>query len=335
MAPSNLALFWAGVVAFSILIYIVLDGFDLGVGVLFGMTRDETKRVEMMNTIAPFWDGNETWLVIIATGLFAAFPAVYAVFMSAFYLPILLLLFGIIFRGVAFEFRNRATTMRWLWDWAFFLGSVVVAFVQGAAIGGMMLGIPVVNDQYAGSGFEWLHPFSILTGIGLVLGYTLLGAGWLVRKSDGLVREWAFERIPWLAVGVFVTLGLAFLVSVIIDVEAIAEGNLHGHLWVLVLLFLAALALIGVIASARERRDEWPFFLTIVFFVASYATLGVMFWPYMVPFSLTVADAAAPDASLGFIFYAAIIVLPVIIIYTAVVYYVFRGKRAGSYRSLT
>lgn len=330
--PSNLALFWAGVVAFSILIYILLDGFDLGVGVLFGTTRDETKRVQMMNTIAPFWDGNETWLVITATSLFAAFPAVYAVFMSAFYLPILLLLFGIIFRGVAFEFRNRATTMRWLWDWGFFLGSVVVAFVQGAAIGAMMRGIPVVNEQYTGGGFDWLRPFSILTGIGLVLGYALLGAGWLVRKSDGPLREWAYERIPWLVAGVFVALGLAFLVSLFIDVEAIAAGNLHARLWVLVFPVLGAIALIGVITTARTRRDKWPFRLAIMFFIASYLTLGLMFWPYMAPYSLTVANAAAPDQSLGFVFYAAIIVLPVILIYTAVVYYVFRGKRVGSYR---
>jgi cytochrome bd ubiquinol oxidase subunit II len=180
MEPSNLTLFWAGAIALSIIVYVILDGFDLGVGVLFGTTNEDTKRVQMMNAIAPFWDGNETWLVIIGASLFAAFPVVYAVFLSAFYLPVLLLLFGLIFRGVAFEFRNRAGSMRWFWDWGLFLGSVVVAFVQGAAIGAMMRGVPVVNNQYAGDAFGWLHPFSVLTGIGLVLGYALLGAGWLV-----------------------------------------------------------------------------------------------------------------------------------------------------------
>ena len=151
----------------------------------------------MMGTIAPFWDGNETWLVVIgAVASFAAFPDVYAVFLGAFYLPVLLLLLGLIFRGVAFEFRFRSERMRWLWDWGFFLGSTVVAFVQGAAVGAMIRGIPVVNGQYAGSPFGWLHPFAVLTGIGLVLGYALLGAGWLVLKSDGELRDWGLRPHP-------------------------------------------------------------------------------------------------------------------------------------------
>jgi cytochrome d ubiquinol oxidase subunit II len=199
MEPTNLALFWAGAIALSIIVYVILDGFDLGVGVLFGTTNEDTKRVQMMNAIAPFWDGNETWLVIIGASLFAAFPVVYAVFLCAFYLPVLLLLFGLIFRGVAFEFRNRAGNMRWFWDWGLFLGSVVVAFVQGAAIGAMMRGVPVVNGQYTGDAFGWLHPFSELTGIGLMLGYALLGAGWLVLKSEGTLRTWAYARIPRLS----------------------------------------------------------------------------------------------------------------------------------------
>ena len=167
----------------------------------------------MMDTIAPFWDGNETWLVVIGAGLFAAFPDVYAVFLGAFYLPVLLMLFGLIFRGIAFEFRFRSERMRRVWDWGFFLGSTVVAFVQGAAIGAMMRGIPVANGQYAGGPFGWLHPFAILTGIGLVLGYALLGAGWLVLKSEGELRDWAYARIRWLAAGVLVVLFLAFAVT--------------------------------------------------------------------------------------------------------------------------
>src|SRR5271155_4827534 len=246
MEATNLAVFWAGVIALSILIYVILDGFDLGVGILFGFARDEPKRVQMLNTIAPFWDGNETWLVIIGASLFAAFPAVYAVFLSAFYLPVLLLLFGLIFRGIAFEFRNRAGAMRWVWDWVLFVGSVVVAFAQGAAIGAMMRGVPVVNNQYTGDAFGWLHPFSVLTGIGLVLGYALLGAAWLVLKSEGQLRTWAYARIPWLVGAVFVVLGLAFLVSVTVDAGAIAQSNLRDRHWGLVFPILAVLALIGV-----------------------------------------------------------------------------------------
>ena len=157
--PSTLALFWAGVIAAAILIYVVLDGFDIGVGILFGTTRDETKRRQMMTSIAPFWDGNETWLVVIGASLFAAFPAVYAVFLGAFYLPVLLMLLGLIFRGIAFEFRYRSAGMRRFWDGGFFFGSLVVAFVQGAAVGAMMRGIPVENMQYAGDALIWLHPF--------------------------------------------------------------------------------------------------------------------------------------------------------------------------------
>ena len=329
--PSLLAIFWAGVIAVSILIYVILDGFDLGVGVLYGATRDEQKRVQMMNTIAPFWDGNETWLIIIGASLFAAFPAVYAVFLSAFYLPVLLLLIGLIFRGIAFEFRSRAGGMRSFWDLGFFLGSVVVAFVQGAAIGAMMRGVPVLNHQYSGGPLDWLHPFSVLTEIGLVLGYALLGAGWLVFRNEGPLRDWAYARIPWLVAGVFIALGLAFAVSIVFDAAAIAQSKLEVRYWGLVFPIVAVAALIGVLAGARGRRDALPFSMTILFFVASYITLGVMFWPYMVPYSITVADAAAPDASLGFIFYGGVIVLPVIAAYSIGVYYIFRGKTRVGY----
>ena len=176
--PSGLAVFWAGVIALAILVYVILDGFDLGVGILFGTTRDAALRDEMMAAISPFWDGNETWLVIVGASLFGAFPMVYAVFLPAFYIPVLLLLLALIFRGVTFEFRYEGRG-RGLWDWGFFLGSTIAAFVQGAAIGAMIRGIPVVSNQYAGGPFGWLRPLPVLTGIGLVLGYALLGAGWL------------------------------------------------------------------------------------------------------------------------------------------------------------
>src|SRR5277367_2849526 len=184
MEPSALALFWAAVIAGAIVVYVILDGFDLGVGILFGTTRDAALRNEMMDAISPFWDGNETWLVVIGASLFAAFPVVYAVFLPAFYIPVLLLLLGLIFRGVAFEVRSRGSA-RWLWDHGFFVGSLVVAFVQGAAVGQMIRGIRVVDNQYAGGPFEWLRPLPVITGIGLMLGYALLGAGWLTLKSEG------------------------------------------------------------------------------------------------------------------------------------------------------
>jgi len=324
MDPSILALFWAGVLACSILIYAILDGFDLGVGVLFGTNRDEARRVQMMQTIAPFWDGNETWLVVIGAALFAAFPEVYAVFLGAFYFPVLLLLFGLIFRGIAFEFRFRSERMRWAWDWGFFLGSTVVAFVQGAAVGAMIRGIPVVDGQYAGGPLGWLHPFAILTGVGLVLGYALLGAGWLVLKSESELRDWAYRRIPWLAGGVLAVLGLAFAVT--FDYSVLARSNLQARPWGLVFPLAGILALIGVIIGARKRRDALPFVLTVLFFVAAFLSLAVMFWPYMIPYAITVVDAAAPEASLQFLFYGGIVVIPIIVVYTIGVYWVFRGK---------
>ena len=201
MDPVSLVNFWAGVIAFAILVYVLLDGYDLGVGILFGTTASEQHRVTMMNAIAPYWDGNETWLVLVGAALFAAFPMVYAIFLPAFYLPVALMLLGLIFRGVAFEFRHRSAAMRPVWDLGFFLGSLIAAFVQGAAIGTMVQEVTVVDGRYAGGPFEWVTPFSMLCGVGLVLGYALLGAAWLVLKTEGDLRDWAYRRLDLAAPG--------------------------------------------------------------------------------------------------------------------------------------
>jgi cytochrome d ubiquinol oxidase subunit II len=329
MDASTLALFWAAVIGFSILVYVVLDGYDLGVGILFGVTRDEDRRDLMMGSIAPFWDGNETWLIVVGASLFGAFPVVYAVFLSAFYIPVLLLLFGLIFRGVAFEFRYRTESGRWLWDWGFFLGSVVVSFVQGAAIGAMIRGIPVTGGQYSGGAFEWLAPFPVFCGVGLVFGYALLGASWLVLKTEGDLRDWAYKRIPWLVAAVVLVLIAAIVAT--FDIRDRIERNIVTHYWAAVFPILGAMALIGVLAGASARRDGWPFALTALFFLMAFLTLAAMFWPYMIPYSITVENAAAPAQSLEFMFYAGLVVLPVIMIYTGVVYWVFRGKMRRGY----
>jgi cytochrome d ubiquinol oxidase subunit II len=321
--PSSLALFWAAVIAFAIIVYVILDGFDLGVGILFGVAENEARRDHMLATIAPFWDGNETWLVVIGASLFAAFPMVYSVFLPAFYIPVLLMLFGLIFRGVAFEFRYRGAKA--FWDGAFCLGSVIAAFVQGAAIGAMIRGIPVIDGQFAGGAFDWLAPLPVLSGVGLALGYAMLGAGWIVLKSDGELCEWARQRIPWLAVAVLAAIVLAFDAAVF---ERRAIGaDLGDRLWGLVFPVLGLLAMAGVFIGVRERNDGMPFAMTVVFFIASFLSLAVLFWPYMIPYQVTVADAAAPEKSLSFLFWGAgVFVLPVIVIYTAVVYWAFRGK---------
>ena len=317
--------FWAAVIAFAILMYVVLDGFDLGVGILFGTQASEQHRTTMMGAIAPFWDGNETWLVLVAAGLFATFPMVYAIFLPAFYLPVALMLLAIIFRGVAFEFRERSTTMRPVWDWGFILGSLIIAFVQGTAIGAMVQELPVVDGRYAGGAFEWLTPFAIFCGIGAVLGYALHGAAWLVLKTDGELRDWAYQRLPWLLGGVVVVL-------VIVFVYALATG-LHvfdrwvSHPLLLILPLLAALAMVGLVHGIRQRRDGQPFAMAVLSVVFSFLTLVASFWPYMIPYTVTVEDAAAPPQSLEFFFWGGgLVIFPIVLIYTAAVFWIFRGK---------
>jgi len=325
MDASWLPLFWAALIAFAILVYVLLDGFDLGVGILFGTTREEGFRASMMSAIAPFWDGNETWLVLIGASLFAAFPMVYAIFLPAFYLPVALLLFGLIFRGVAFEFRYRTERMRWLWDWGFFLGSLIAAFVQGAAIGTMVEELPVVDGRFAGGSFVWLTPFSILCGVGLVLGYSLLGATWLVLKTEGALHDWADRRVRWLLVGVLAFLVLAFVFALAKHLR-VMERWLEAP-WLLVFPAIGALAVYGLWRGVQRQQDGLPYAMTVVIFVAAYLTMVGSFWPYMIPFSVTIWDAAAPPQSLTFLFYGAgIVVFPVVLIYTVAVYWIFRGK---------
>ena len=245
------------VIAFAILAYVILDGYDLGVGILFGTTTNEQQRLTMMNAIAPYWDGNETWLVLVGAGLFAAFPMVYAIFLPAFYLPVALMLLGLIFRGVAFEFRHRSTHMRPVWDLGFFLGSLIAAFVQGVAMGTMVQELTVVDGRYAGGPFEWVTPFSILCGVGLVLGYALLGAAWLVMKTEGDLRDWAYRRLDWLLPGVLVVLVALFAFALSIHLRVLDRWRDDPRL--LLLPLLGAAAMVGLWLGARWRRDGVPF----------------------------------------------------------------------------
>src|SRR6266850_1892605 len=202
-----MVMFWVSLLAISILLYVLLDGVDLGVGLLFGLTNGEARRGAMLSAVAPIWDGNETWLVVTAVILWGAFPPVYATLLSAFYLPLLVMLAGLILRGVAFEYRNKTERMRWIWDWSFIVGSFAASFIQGLTVGALVEGLPIVNGQYAGGDFGWFSGFAALCGLGLCLGYALLGACWLVKKCEGEVRDAAWRQMPVLALGV-----LAFLV---------------------------------------------------------------------------------------------------------------------------
>src|SRR5262252_3172195 len=195
-----MVMFWIAVLALSILLYVLLDGFDLGVGILFGVMRDEAKRREMLSAVAPIWDGNETWLVVAGVVLWGAFPVVYATLLSAFYLALLLMLAGLILRGVAFEYRYKTGRLRWIWDAGFAGGSFVAAFIQGMTVGALVEGLPIANGQYVGGEFGWFSPFAVLCGVGLCLGYSLLGACWLVRKCEAEVRDAAYSLIHYLSV---------------------------------------------------------------------------------------------------------------------------------------
>jgi cytochrome d ubiquinol oxidase subunit II len=279
--------------------------------------------------VAPVWDGNETWLVVTGVTLWGAFPIVYATLLSAFYLPLLLMLAGLILRGVAFEFRNKTERMRWVWDVSFAGGSFVAAFVQGMTVGALVEGLPIVNGRYAGGDFGWLSPFAVLCGIGLSVGYMLLGACWVVRKCEDTARETAYRQIPSLSVGLLVFLLVVFVYALAEDLPVMTRWLERPYLFVFPAIGAAAAVTLAV--SVRRRQDGPPFLMVALIFAAAFGTLAISFWPYMIPFSITIDEAAAPHASLAFLFWGAgLFVFPLMLIYTAISLGVFRGKVAPS-----
>lgn len=317
--------FWVSVLAASALLYVLLDGFDLGIGILFGLTRDEARRQAMVSAVAPIWDGNETWLVATGVLLWATFPIVYATLMSAFYLPLLLMLAGLILRGVAFEFRNKTQRMRWVWDAGFAGGSLVAAVMQGTMIGALVEGLPIAQGEYSGGEFGWLSAFSVLCGVGLCLGYTLLGACWLIRKCEGEVRASAYRLIPSLSLALLVFLVVVFVYALAENLQVMGRWLDRPYLFAFPL--VAAGAAIVLTVSVRHRRDGPPFNMGALVFGAAFGTLAVSFWPYMIPFSITVQQAAAPHSTLAFLFWGAgLVVFPLMLLYTVMNYRVFRGK---------
>ncbi|USI73900.1 cytochrome d ubiquinol oxidase subunit II [Sphingomonas morindae] len=317
--------FWAAALGLMLLMYVLLDGFDLGVGMLFGIAPHEAARRQMMRVIAPVWDGNETWLVLTATILFGAFPHVYALLLSAFYLPLLVMLAAIILRGVAFEFRYKSIGLRHVWDLGFAGGSVLIAFVQGAAIGALVQELPVRGGQYVGGAFGWFSPFAILCGLGLVFGYALLGAAWLCAKTEGEVRDLGYRYLPRLLAAVLVFLLLAFTYAIGLDLRVLHRWSERPAMMTFPAIGLAASTVLAV--AIRRRYDGALYPMGMLIFGSAFGTLVASFLPYMVPFSVTIDQAAAPHASLAFLFWGAgVVVLPITLIYTAVVYRVFRGK---------
>jgi cytochrome bd ubiquinol oxidase subunit II len=320
-----MVMFWVGVLAISILFYVLLDGFDLGVGILFGFTPAEQRRREMLAAVAPLWDGNETWLVVAGVVLWGAFPVVYATLFSAFYLPLLVMVAGLILRGVAFEYRNKTERLRWVWDLSFAGGSFVAAFTQGLMVGAFVEGLPISNGQYAGGEFGWLSPFSVLCGVGLCLGYTLLGACWLVRKCADEVRDAAYRLIPSLSIGLLLFLIVVFAYALVENFRIMSRWLERPYLFVFPAIGIVAAIVLA--ASVRQRRDEPPYYMVVLIFAAAFGTLAISFWPYMIPFTIAIEDAAAPHSSLAFMFWGeGLFVFPLMLVYTAISYAVFRGK---------
>jgi cytochrome bd ubiquinol oxidase subunit II len=327
-----MVMFWVLLLAISILLYVLLDGVDLGVGMLFGLTNGEVGRGAMLSAVAPIWDGNETWLVVTAVILWGAFPVVYATLLSAFYLPLIVMLLGLILRGVAFEFRYKTQRMRWIWDLSFAGGSLIATFIQGVTVGALVEGLQVTNGQYSGGDFGWLTPFAALCGIGLCLGYALLGACWLVKKCDAEVRDRAHRQIRILAISVLVFL-------VVVFAYALAEHLPILHRWIdrpylFVFPAIGAVAAIVLALSILRHNDRWPFYTVAVIFVSAFGTLALSFWPYIIPFVITIDEAAAPRSSLMFMFWGGVVVFPLMLLYTLLSYSVFRGKvetTAGHY----
>jgi cytochrome bd ubiquinol oxidase subunit II len=324
----DLPLVWYGLIIVAIFLYILLDGFDLGVGVLFPFAPSDQCRDRMMNSIAPFWDGNETWLVLGGGGLFAAFPLAYAVLMPALYIPVIIMLLGLIFRGVAFEFRFKASDRtRVVWDYAFHFGSLTATFMQGVIIGAVVQGVAVEGRRFAGGAFDWLNAYSVMSGVALVFGYALLGATWLVMKTEEITQQWARKCAAY-ALGY---VGL-FLAIVSISMPAMNPG-IRALWWSLpnffFLLPIPTASLVFIILIWRDLhagREVRPFLLSLGVFLTAYLGLGISLWPFAVPFAITFRQAAAAPASQSLLLVGTVILLPLVLGYSAYCYYLFRGK---------
>jgi cytochrome d ubiquinol oxidase subunit II len=325
----DLPLIWAVVIAAGILIYVLLDGFDLGVGLLFPYAPSDKCRDRMMNSIAPFWDGNETWLVLGGGGLFAAFPLAYSILLPAFYVPIILMLLGLILRGVSFEFRYKASERsRRLWDLAFHLGSLIAVVAQGFILGAYVQGVKVEGRHFAGGPFDWATGFSSLTALALVCGYALLGATWLIMKTEDKTQAWARKVAMYslILVGLFILLVSALMPMINNEIK---QFWFHSNAFypLMILPILSLLFFFIIFWDLRTQKAEGrPFFLAMAIFLMCYLGLLISLYPWIIPFQNTIWQAAASGPSLSLILVGVIPLLPLILIYTGFSYYIFRGK---------
>lgn len=324
----DLPLIWGILIATAVFLYVLLDGFDLGVGILFPFAPSDKCRDRMMNSIAPFWDGNETWLVLGGGGLFAAFPLAYAILMPAFYIPIIIMLLGLIMRGVAFEFRFKAEKSRKLWDIAFHFGSLGAAFCQGMILGAFVQGVQVEGRNFSGGPFDWATGFAVMTGIAAVCGYTLLGSTWLIMKTEDITQTWARKVASYILtfVGIFmalVSIAVPFIDGRIKDFWFHAPNVYYLSVIPMMTALLFLLLWKDLHKATREKR---PFFSSMGIFLMGYLGLGLSLYPWMVPFHYTLWDTAASGPGLSLMLVGVVPALPLILAYTGYCYYTFRGK---------
>ncbi|EAU5131473.1 cytochrome d ubiquinol oxidase subunit II [Salmonella enterica] len=325
----DLSVIWFVIIVFATLMYIVMDGFDLGIGILFPMVQNADDRDVMVNSVAPVWDGNETWLVLGGAGLFGAFPLAYAVIIDALTIPLTLMLIGLIFRGVAFEFRFKATpTHRPFWDKAFLFGSLLATFTQGIVVGAVINGFTVTGRAYSGGPFDWFTPFTLFCGMGLVVAYALLGATWLVMKSENPLQDKMCNLAKKLLIALLLTITIISLWTPLTH-HAIAERWFTlPNLWFLlpVPLFVALFSLGAWRSLNQQHYHALPFVLTLGLIFLGFSGLGISIWPHIIPPSITLWQAAAPTQSQGFMLVGTLLIIPIILVYTFWSYYVFRGK---------
>jgi cytochrome bd ubiquinol oxidase subunit II len=328
MNPSlSLVPIWTAILAIGVFLYVALDGFDLGVGMLYNFAPDRRARDLVMNSIAPIWDGNETWLILGSVGLLAAFPVAFAIIIPAVYFPILLMLLALIFRGLAFEFRYRDAEHRTFWDHGFAVGSALAAFAQGVVLGAFIQGFQVEGRQFVGGSFDCFTPFSIFTGIALMFGYALLGAGWLVIKTEGDLQDWARGLGRYCLIGVTIAVAIVSLWTPYVDANIAARWFSWPNI-----VFLAPVPLITVALvwyawrSLNDQSEYAPFLAALGLFVMSYLGIAISLWPMIVPGHFTLDQAAASQSTQAFLLIGTLVLLPTILLYTAWSYWVFRGK---------
>ncbi|MGH8713593.1 MAG: cytochrome d ubiquinol oxidase subunit II [Casimicrobiaceae bacterium] len=317
---------WAGILALAVFMYVLLDGFDLGIGILSPLAADDASRDLMIDSVAPIWDGNETWLVMGGIALLSAFPMAFAIIIPAVYFPILFMLIGLIFRGVAFEFRHMSAH-RLFWDWSFHLGSLVATFAQGVVLGTYVQGIPIEGRHFSGGSFDWATPFALLTGLGLIVGYGLIGACWLVMKTEGELQRWARRKAIFLTFGVAAFIAMVSVWTPFIQPQIMQRWFGWPNLLLLSPVPVITLALFAwLLRALKSGREAAPFLLALGLFAMGYLGLGISILPMIVPYSVSLWAAASSPKSQAFLMIGTLFLLPIIIMYTGWSYWVFRGK---------